>query len=231
MLRQVFYGYLYEEICISNLTKRVCSGVFLGSQHKICLQAQVVIVWPEMRIRHWYTMVDSFMVSQVLQEMNLTIVFMVHSLSWCLDCWRYVFWSKSMVKISMLAQLATMFMVKGSRSSKNKSWAWKYIEVGNMVSFGYHSCKIRKRYSGNSAWIMWNWKISLWISICFSSGVYPCNMEEKVMSHVLYASWKYKVCDGKVWYVQVSYISHAVGVVSGHMTNPCKGVKLGASVS
>jgi hypothetical protein len=32
----------------------------------------------------------------------------------------------------------------------------------------------------------------------FSSCVYPCNMEEKVMSRVLYASWKYKVCDGKV---------------------------------
>jgi hypothetical protein len=63
-------------------TRRVCSG----SQQKICLQAQVVIVWPEMCIRHWYKMGDSFMVSQVLQEMNLTIVFMVHSLSWCLDC-------------------------------------------------------------------------------------------------------------------------------------------------
>ena len=47
----------------------------------------------------------------------------------------------------------------------------------------------------------------------------------------LYASWKYKVCDGKVWYVQVSDISHAFGVVSGHMTNPGKAVKLGASIS
>jgi hypothetical protein len=59
----------------------------------------------------------------------------------------------------------------------------------------------------------------------FSSGVYPCNMEETIMSHVLYASWKYKVCDGKVLYVQVLDISYAGGVVSGHMTNPGKAVK------
>jgi hypothetical protein len=61
---------------------------------------------------------DSFMVRQVLKEMNLTIVFMVHSLPWCFDCRRYVFWSKRMVKISRLAQLARMFMVKDQGATK-----------------------------------------------------------------------------------------------------------------
>jgi hypothetical protein len=31
----------------------------------------------------WYKMFDSFMVSQILQEVSITIVFMVYSLSWC----------------------------------------------------------------------------------------------------------------------------------------------------
>jgi hypothetical protein len=31
----------------------------------------------------WYKMFDSFMVSQILQEVSITIVFMVYSLYWC----------------------------------------------------------------------------------------------------------------------------------------------------
>ena len=31
----------------------------------------------------WYEMFDSFMVRQILQEVSITIVFMVYSLSWC----------------------------------------------------------------------------------------------------------------------------------------------------
>jgi hypothetical protein len=30
----------------------------------------------------WYKMFDSFIVSQILQEVSITIVFMVYSLSW-----------------------------------------------------------------------------------------------------------------------------------------------------
>jgi hypothetical protein len=52
-----------------------------------------------------------------------------------------------MVKISKL--VGKDVRGEGSRSSKNKSWAWKYMEAGKMVRFGYHTCSIRKIYSGN----------------------------------------------------------------------------------
>jgi hypothetical protein len=96
-------------------------------------------------------MFDSFMVSQVLQEVNITIVFMLYSLCWCYMSYvdNIVFARKNMVKINRLAQLAWAFEMKDMGEAK-QSWAWKYTETRLMVSLGYHNKSMWKRYSGNS---------------------------------------------------------------------------------
>jgi hypothetical protein len=51
--------------------------VFRIATKVLFLQAQVIIVWPGTRAGKFVQDVESFMVSQVLQEVTVTIVFMV----------------------------------------------------------------------------------------------------------------------------------------------------------
>ena len=71
-------------------------------------------------------MFDSFMVSQILQEVSITIVFMVYSLSWCymLCLLQTEEWLRSTSWLSWLGRLLQRIW-----EQQNKSWAWKYTET------------------------------------------------------------------------------------------------------
>ena len=74
---KLFYMESFGKGDVYGTTRTVSSG----SQQKFCLQTQESLYGLN-HSRQWYKMFDSFMVSQILQEVSITIVFMVYSLSW-----------------------------------------------------------------------------------------------------------------------------------------------------